>query len=173
MSTTTATDAPTGTAAQRITLATKQFCEVLGLGTIKAADLKSVELALLVTATDEIRRNAQFAERVREACRPVLAKAPKSPAPRESKRNTPERALRPSSQATRSRFSARAPADPYAYWDTYRDDRFHSALSDWHIEELKKAAEVVQQRHPGTKPKSKNRRADMIDYIVRHVTGQE
>jgi hypothetical protein len=170
---TTTIDAPPDSVPKRIDLAAKQCYTALGLTNVKKKDSKSLELVLLQIVAGEIAHNAVFAQRAREACQQALASATKPASRTRSTASTAEKRSTPVRRVDPSRFSARVPIDPYAFWEQYGDEQFHEKLNGWHIDTLRAAAASVQHRNPGTKPKSKSRSVDLIDYIVRYVTGRQ
>lgn len=53
-------------------------------------------------------------------------------------------------------------AEPPVYW---------SVALVYLPKRLREAVDIVQSHEPNTKPASRSRKADMIDYIVEHVAG--
>ena len=68
-------------------------------------------------------------------------------------------------------FGPDKPLDPYLVHYVYGDDQFRDALDRFPVSELKKAAAIVEERNPATKPTNRSRKDALIDYIVRNVVG--
>jgi hypothetical protein len=68
-------------------------------------------------------------------------------------------------------FNPYAKPDPYKLLDWYGQDAFRAAIDGTSTQTLRDLVEAVQAREPGTKPASRSRKQDMIDYIVEHVAG--
>jgi hypothetical protein len=57
------------------------------------------------------------------------------------------------------------------YLEEYGADQLRAVLQRSTQRSLREAVDAVQEREPGTRPASRTRNADMIDYIVEHVAG--
>jgi hypothetical protein len=131
-------------------------------------DVKAVAAALAEAAIEGIKRNPSFEAQVRTLYT-QMARAPKV------KRANTQR-VRPDVELVPRKYIA-APApnvgaapDPYYLLDLYEADQLPLALSRYSLTDLRLAAELVQQKNPGTKPKSKSSRAAIIEYIVLLLT---
>lgn len=144
------------------TEAAKQAAFSLGLD-----DVKRVGIALAAAAADEVSSNARFAEKVRL----LYSVAPASAATTRSTRSTETVELvplKPVPPGTRI-INPAAPLDPYFIYDVYGVEQLPRALALFPLEKLKEATAKVEQRNPGTKPKSRGSKAGHIDYIVAHI----
>lgn len=151
--------------------ATRRFTEALGLGAVKPKDLKHLTLALAEIATDEVSRNPEFAQHIRARFRELVDSEPRIPRPTKSGRLSVDTPLVKTVRPGLTQVSTYGPMDPYALLERYGEAQFETALSRYPLDDLKKASGLVQERNPGTKPKSKARRDALIDYIVQYVTG--
>ncbi len=119
----------------------------------------------------EIGHNAAFRERILTIYRD-LAPSPKSASSRRvgghAKAAKPQ--LTPIRQVDPKLFGPDKPLDPYLVHYAYGDDQLRPALERFPGGELKKAAVLVEQRNPGTKPENRSQKAALINYIVAHVT---
>ena len=150
------------TATQRATKASRQAAELLGL-----ADAKAVSAALAEAALEGIRRNPSFAAHVRNLYGEITATAkPKRPTSRSA---APDVELVPRKHIGAREANPGAPPDPYYLLELYEADQLPLALGRYKVPDLKLAAELVQQRNPGTKPTNKGSRDALIEYIVQHV----
>ncbi len=61
--------------------------------------------------------------------------------------------------------------DPYELLHEYGPNQLRAVLIRGTPRDLREATSIVQTRQPGTKPTSRAKKADMIDYIVEHVAG--
>jgi hypothetical protein len=59
----------------------------------------------------------------------------------------------------------------YFLLEEYGRDQLRAVLDRMTQRRLREAVDSVQEREPGTRPASRTRNADMIDYIVEHVAG--
>jgi hypothetical protein len=155
------------TPTQRISEATRRVSEQLGL-----ADHKLVTAALVEAAAEGVQRNGPFATHVRTLYEKMAAR----PQPR---RASPKSSIVPwDVELTPVKYiegyvaNPALPPDPYLLYEAYGTAQLPTALGRYKLSDLLLAAETVQQRHPGTKPKNKRNRDDVIDYIVRYVTGR-
>jgi hypothetical protein len=170
----TATSTKSLTPTQQIAETTRQAAEALGLED-ENVDEKVLAAALVVAALDAIQRSESFAnhlravyERLRTSSRASRA-TPRAPA----QRVAPDIDLIPMREMPDRPFVPGAAPDAYLLYDLYGVDQLPLALGRYTLRDLLLAAELVQQRHPGTKPKNKTKRESVIAYIVEHVTGGE
>ncbi len=78
---------------------------------------------------------------------------------------------RPKGTLALGEFGSSGKLDPYLFSRNYEPGELRHVLSSATLARLKEAAEVVQAREPGTAPRGRTKKADMIDYIVEHVVG--
>lgn len=151
------------TATQRSAEAARQAAELLGL-----QDVKAVAAALAETALRNVRRDPAFADHVRLLYNEMAKTARPKRAPAQP---TAERVeLVPREQVTAREPNPGGAPDPYYLLELYGADQLAFALARYKVADLKLAAELVQQRNPGTKPTNKGNRDALIAYIVQHVT---
>jgi|SRR5579872_89378 len=158
----TISSAPT-TVKQRGIDATKRLRELLGLD-----DLNLLAIALAETAADEIGRNTSFSERVRHSYQ-ELAQIKSKPKASKARTSRPATKLVPIAHIDDAVVDPYAPPDPNFLLRLYGPAQLRAALEDYTLDKLKEAAVSIQQKYPGTKPKSKASKAAVIDYIVEHV----
>lgn len=70
-------------------------------------------------------------------------------------------------------FNPYATPDPYTLLDWYGRDQLRAVMLGATLPLLREFVDTVQSREPGTKPVSKSKKKDMVDYIVGHVAGPE
>lgn len=63
--------------------------------------------------------------------------------------------------------------DPYFLLDVFGAHQLERALKPRSVGDLRKAAAIVEQRHPGTMPTGKVTKPGWIAYIVQYVAGAE
>ena len=166
-------DAPTVTEQERAALATRRLCAALDLGTLKPKDLKHLSVALTEAASDEVTLNRVFAERVLRTYRALVeADAPKR-APKgantEPRRKPAKPKLVPIGHVDPTLLGPDMPLNPYVLQQLYGNDQLRLALDGRALKALQQAADIVQQRHPGTAPVKRSQKASLIDYIVQYV----
>jgi hypothetical protein len=162
------------TVQERSALATRTLCQALGLGTLKPADLKFLALALTEIASAEIKDRAGFGERVSAAFEQVRANYSAKGKGATSKGKSTGAGMKPLvpiGNVDPARFAPSARTDPYALLDLYGSQQLEAALSRYPASELKKAAALVEERNPGTKPPARASKPALIEYIVRYVGG--
>lgn len=154
------------TLTQQSAAALEQAAAVIG-----ASDLKALAAAINGIALEAIRSDGSFASQVRSRYAELTArsKPKKAAAPRQSqpKSAPPELVVR--HQVPMRSGSVGAAPDPYYLLAMYEADQLPLALERYGASELKLAAELVQQKNPGTKPTNKGNRKALIDYIVHYV----
>lgn len=150
------------TPTQRATEAAQQAAELLGY-----SDVKTMAAALAEAAVEAVRSSSAFAEQVRTRyvalSESVKPKRPSTPRIRPDIELTPRRHV-----GAREANPGAAP-DPYYLFELYGADQLPLALGRYKLADLKLAAQLVQQRHPGTKPTSKTSREALMAYIIQHV----
>lgn len=154
-------------------MATRRLCAALELGTLKPKDLKHLSVALTEAATDEVALNKAFAERILRTYRALVeAGAPKR-APKgaiiDPARKPAKPKLVPIGHVDPALLGPDMPLNPYVLQQLYGYDQLRLALEGRALKALQQAADVVQQRHPGTAPAKRSQKASLIDYIVRCV----
>jgi hypothetical protein len=155
------------TTSERSARATRQLCEALGLGTVKAKDLPLLTIALAEVATREAWDNVQFADRVRSAFRILEANRPK---PGAHKKPSTFEALVAVGPVDLAKLRPNGTLDPYALHTALGSTQSRQVLNDLMLEELKQSAALVEQRNPGTAPTSRRAKKALVTYIMEHVT---
>ena len=61
--------------------------------------------------------------------------------------------------------------NPYTTLREYGPAQLRAVLELSTLRDLKEAVDMVQAREPGTKPASRSKKADMVDYLMEHVVG--
>jgi hypothetical protein len=151
------------TIAQRTTKATEEAAAMLGLD-----DVKLVGAVVLERALGELRRNGGFAQDVREAYQAAKPKKA-APAPRGARAPKPKVVLRPLHTDETHQINIAAAVDPYYLYRTFGAEQLPLALEQFSAAKLlDEAVPLVQQRHPGTQPSSRGKKA-VIGYLVRYV----
>ncbi len=80
-------------------------------------------------------------------------------------------APRPKGALALGEYNPLGKLDPYQLSKNYEPDQLRTVLASATVTMLREAVDAVQAREPGTKPTSRSKKADMIDYIVDHVVG--
>lgn len=68
-----------------------------------------------------------------------------------------------------TRLTPSGPMDPYAMMQAYGRGQTEGVFSNLGVEELRRSAAIVARANPGSKPASRTRKADLIDYILAHL----
>jgi hypothetical protein len=142
---------------------------------LEVADPKKLAVAMVEIANDELRHNVAFAARIRAYYRVldiqagVLNSSGKGSSPKNRKKQ--DVLLVPIKKIEGYVFEPDIPPDPYILYELYGKEQFHTALERYDLKPLKGAVEIVQKRHPGTKPRNMGRKADIIAYLVEYVAG--
>jgi hypothetical protein len=149
---------------QRARAATRLLRQELGLD-----DVKVLSTALAEAAAREVKRNRAFAEQVRTIYHELVQQQPPS-RPRKEKNSLPKLVpIVPPESLPRHHIDPYGPPDPVFLYKLYGKDQLRLALEVFSLALLKEAAAKLEEEHPGTRPKSKTRRADLIDYIIETV----
>ncbi len=159
---------PTPTTVQeQSALATRHFIAMLGLGDVKTRDYRSLTLALVEVAADEVALNPRFADRIRSRFGELTARPKQSASSAKSKKaqSTPRAVLKPIGSFDESLFNPYGAPDPYILQQVYGNRQLTVALDGYSLQGLKQAAAAVEARNPGTKPKSKASKRALIEYI--------
>ena len=166
------TDVPIASPAERSARATQRLCDALGLGALKPKDVKNLATALAEATASEVITNAPFRQKVLgifQELSATSAPAPKKPAA--PKAGKPK--LVPIRDFDPKLFAPDKPIDPYLVQYAYGDEQLRPMLQQFSVATLKKSAEIVEERNPGTKPVNRAQKAALLDYIVSHVAATE
>lgn len=152
-------------AQQRIRSATQQLQELTG-----ANDAKLLSAAAAEAAAAEAAHNSAFRAAVRRIYDELVSQAPSS--------RTTGSAQSPKAQPVDlvplpgtegARFDPFAPLDPYALLRLYGPQQLAAALSGYSAAALRRAATIVRQKHPQTKPTDARKVDALIGYIVEQL----
>lgn len=150
------------TLSQRKTLATEQLMSALS-STNKDAALT----AALEVVNEWLLGDTEVHHRLQERYAELEALAkPKTKA-------APLPKLIPISGPDLDHFNPYATPDPYTLLDWYGREQLRAVITGATLPLLREFVDTVQAREPGTKPASKSKKKDMVDYVVVHVAGPE
>jgi hypothetical protein len=141
---------------------TQKIAELLGV-----EDLKLLNVAVLEATLQEIDRNEAFAQRIKDA----FAQLPK-PKTKNVKLSTKaapsihNTRLVPIATVENYRFDPEAPPDPFFLKRLYGMHQLQEALDEFSVKELKRSVAEQMALHPNTKPKSKTKKEDIIEYLI-------
>ncbi len=148
-------------------IATRRLCEALHLGALRPQELKHLSIALAEATTGEVVQNPAFAERVLIIYRELAAsRKPSSAGDRRVRKASAKPTLTPINYVDPKLFGPDRPLDPYLLQYAYGDNQLQPALERYPAGELKKAAAIVEQRNPGTRPSNRAQKRALIDYIM-------
>ncbi len=157
--------------------ATKKLCETLGLTSLKSTQLKFLTIALAEVAAEEASANPSFAEHIKskfQELAPVVGKkksrsdpdyAPKKLIASKLENN----GLVAINHIDISRLNPYADPDPFLLLEVYGDEQLPRALSQYSLAMLRRISGRFEKQQPGTKPKNKNLKDSIIEYIVGQV----
>jgi hypothetical protein len=139
-------------------------------------DTKKLAVAIAEIANDELHQNTAFAAKIRalyQALDVSPHSAKKSPGGSSSLKNGKKEdiVLIPVKRVEGYVFRTNEPPDPYVLYELYGREQFPDSLRGYSLPLLRGAVEIVQKRHPGTKPRNMGRKADIIAYLVEYVAG--
>ncbi len=148
-------------ATARKTLVTKQLVQALG------PDEKAAVTAALEVVSERLAWDSDLQQSLREKYGEIAALATAT--------GTRTKDLGPLPVPIRSvgldRYTPYGKFDPYQLVYEYGAHQLRAVLVRGTQKDLREATDIVQTREPGTKPASRTKSADMIDYIMRHVAG--
>jgi hypothetical protein len=156
-----------GTFQERSSQATHALCEALGL-VVNPSELKYLTVALAQAATEEVAANGTLAARIRELYLSLLPQKTVA-SKRTSGPKSWEVKLTPVGDMDESLIDPYGPPDPFGLQQLYGNDQLQLALERYTPARLRGAVAIVQERFPGTRPKSTSQAA-VIEYIVRMLT---
>ena len=146
---------------------------------LEATNVKLLQVALLQIAAEAVASDPAFADLVRRRYLEI------APPPKKIARGGTRKAsavpkvsdyvesLTPIKHVPNLEVSLEAPPDPYFLLDVFGAHQLERALKPRSVADLRKAAAIVEQRHPGTMPKGKVTKPGWIAYIVQYVAGTE
>jgi hypothetical protein len=152
--------------------ATRRLQEALALP-VDVSDTTILGTALAEVAAEEILRNAHFGRAVRERYDELVAlqKRPRSQASRQTKELPPLVAIR--QDLGYRKIDPFAPPDLQFLMQVYGGHQLDRALQEYTLDLLKRTADIIQARHPKTKPTSRTCKDALIAYIVEHTMGMD
>ena len=156
----------TATSQDRAAEATTRLRHALHLPELTATELKRLSLAIAEIAAEEAEANARFAERIYALYETL------TPRKRSIKSEvTPYLGedLVPISSAYGFHINVYGPPDPIVLLKIYGKEQLPRALSLFKPAKLKEAVARLMEEYPGTKPKTKTKTEDLIDYIIKQV----
>ncbi|MBF6590990.1 MAG: hypothetical protein IVW57_10750 [Ktedonobacterales bacterium] len=130
-------------------------------------DERLLAVALLDVAAEEVRRGGEFAARVRAAYATAQAETTRAARPDASAR------LVPIARVSDAELDPFAPLDPGYLLRLYGAAQLPRALAHYSHATLKEAAARLAATHPGTGPRSRRGKEDLIAYIAARVTGAD
>lgn len=158
---------PSTTATKKVSLTARSAAATAELrALVQRDDLKLLSVALSEAAISFSKSNPAFLTKVRDVY-DELATATTVNKQRSS-RKAPAKLI-PIIEPGQIGFGPNDMLDPYKLYRLYGKEQFAQALGDYLMPDLKRASEIVMEHNPGTKPKSKARRDDLIDYIVEYI----
>ena len=153
--------------ADRSARATTTFCEAVGVGHVSVQHLKLLTIALAEQGAAEVARNPEFAQRVRVAFQSLVANPPQAARRRTAKdEDEPLEATGPIDPALRT---AQGRQNPYLLYRAYGETQTRRLLENRDPEDLKRSVAIVQAQHPGTAPRDRRYKANLVNYIMEHV----
>jgi hypothetical protein len=156
-------------ATQRNKLATKGIIVALG---IPDEGEKAAIIAALEAVNERLAADRDLRETVRQKYQEIAALGAGG---RQKARQSPEVDLGPTPipirAGTPEEYNPYAAFDPYKLVWEYGEHQLRAVLLRGTQRDLREAVGIVQEREPGTAPRSKNNIADMVDYIMEHVVG--
>lgn len=143
--------------------ALKQAANVLGLD-----DTKRLETAIAVASADELGQNARFAASVR-AIYGLLPPSTKHAGSPLKTLDVLTLDVKPIKHVEGFSFDPSHPVNPYLLHEAYGTVQMRKLLEVATLPALKQSSAIVEQRNPGTKPKSRASKASIVDYIMEHI----
>jgi len=146
-------------ASRRKALATHQITNVLG----------SDQSAAVIAALEVVAERLAWDTEVQRSLREKYAEIVDLSKPKPSVGTGP--VPRPKGALALGEWNPLGKFDPYLLSKNYEPDQLRAVLGSATPATLREGVNAVQSHNPGTKPASRARKADMIDYIVEHVVG--
>jgi len=152
-------------AQDRATEATRKLKKALGLQDLAVADQKRLSTAIAEVAAEEASSHPEFAKRIL-ALYEALAPSKKS---KGEKSTYIGEDLVPISSTIGYHINVYGPPEPDILLKIYGKEQLPKALSLFKPAKLKEAVIQLMQERPGTKPKTKTKAEDLINYIIEQV----
>lgn len=122
--------------------------------------------AALEAVSERLIRDAEFQQSFRRAYEELATLG----APKQNGTGSPVPRPKPASAGT-PRYNPLAKLNPYDMAQRYEHSDLRAVLENISQALLREGVDTVQSRNPGTKPASRTKKADMVDYIIEHVLG--
>jgi hypothetical protein len=156
---------------QRINQAASSAARTMGVGNTKA-----IAAALIEAATELAANDSNFASRIRALYQEITATkghTPKNPpiSANKSHYKLEDDGLVPIKHM-QVHLDLSAPLDPFFLLELYGAGQLPKALSRYQLKRLLEAMAAVQEKFPGTKPRNKSKKDDVIAYIVEMLTAR-
>jgi hypothetical protein len=135
---------------------------------ISRDDVKVLSVALAEAAIAEVQRNPAFKQSIQGIYDALVSN---KPAKRAGSKATPKQLI-PITSAGEVAIGREDAPDAYVLQKLYGNVQLRDALERYTLSILREMAEKVMKNNPGTKPKSKSKRDDVIDYIVSQLTAK-
>lgn len=151
----------------RSALATRQFCDALGVGVVGPKNLPYLTIALTEVVAREIQQNAALRRHILTLYEELVP--PIAPRTSRSRSNTKASSGEGSSKAGKSTKASPTDApDLQLLAQHFSGDQLVAQLRKYDLPSLKKAVALVQEKHPGTKPKTLSKKDDIVAYLLQH-----
>ncbi len=129
-------------------------------------DLKVLSAALAEVAVAEAFINQSFVDKIRKTCLELAALTRKASV---SSKHKGVVQLIPIGNPNIGDASWTGELNPYRLYQLFGADQFRLALEQYTLSTLKDGVELVIAKHPGTKPKTRSKKKDIIDYMIEYV----
>lgn len=123
--------------------------------------------ALVETVNERLARDEAFQESLRQRYQELEALG----APRQ--KAAPAARPVPINPPSLDEYTPYGKFDPYKALHEYGQGQLRAVLELSTLRDLKEAIDIVQAREPGTKPASRIKKADMVDYLMEHLVGPD
>ncbi len=151
----------------RSALATRQFCEALGVGVVGPKNLTYLTVALTEVVAHEIQHNAALRERIRRLYEELVP--PATSRTKRSNSNTKVTNGEGSSKASKTtKVSPTDAPDLQLLAQHFSGDDLFAQLRKYDLPSLKKVVALVQEKYPGTKPKTLSKKDDIVAYLLQY-----
>jgi hypothetical protein len=157
---------------QRGEAAVRRIAQAVGLTNVTTRQLPQLTAELAVAACEELARNPTFLNHVRTVFQRTLEHTATS-AQTEKRPRASAPKIVPIKYVDPARFATYGPSDPYALFEQYGEQQLPLVLKKFLMTDLTKSAALVQERNPGTRLSPKAKKDEVIEFIVRYVTGQQ
>jgi|GEM_PF-6620436 len=155
---------------ERSLVAIRSLYQALGMTALKPAEQKYLSTALVEIATDEIAHNSEFGKALIARLNELLPKKAEKAKPTRKpaqQRNIDTVVLpQPIKYVPMSAFNPYQPPDPLLLQEGYGDENLPIVLETFTLRVLKQMASVVQEKIPGTKPRTVAKKEALVEFII-------